>query len=77
METRPLPAPAVDLSVFVLATVDDHIAAFERIRGHLSAGRPIGAGHRLTLAADSVALAAQYVSRMSSALELPPADRAD
>lgn len=68
MEMRSVPAPAVDLSVFVLAAVDDHIAVFQRIRDRLDPGCLIAAGDRQSLAAASVAAATQYVLQMSSAL---------
>ena len=64
------PAPHVDLSVYVLAAVDEHLATFQRIRDLLSAGIPVDAGDRRALAADSIAAAARYVATMSSALDL-------
>lgn len=64
------PTPDVDLSVYVLAAVDEHLATFQRIRDLLRAGCTIDAGDRRALAADSVAVAARYASAMSKALDL-------
>lgn len=65
-----VPAPDVDLSVYVLAVVDEHLAAVQRIRDLLGAGMPVDAGDRRALAVDSIALAARYVATMSNALDL-------
>jgi hypothetical protein len=69
MKVSHAPTPDVDLSVYVLAAIDEHLAGFQRIRDLLRAGCTIGAGERRALAADSVALAARYASAMSKALE--------
>ncbi|MET8151675.1 hypothetical protein ACIBSW_38205 [Actinoplanes sp. NPDC049668] len=68
------PTPDVDLSVYVLAAVDEHLATFARIREMLRAGCTIDAGERRALAVDSAAVAARYAATMSKALDLA-ADR--
>jgi hypothetical protein len=70
VEPSSAPEPDVDLSVFVLAAVDDHLADFQRIRDLLSSGGPVDAGGRRALAVHSAALAGRYAARMSSALDL-------
>ncbi|MET0424995.1 MAG: hypothetical protein ABW046_14015, partial [Actinoplanes sp.] len=60
--------PDVDLLVYVLQAVDEHLAALQQIRTELKAGRPIGPGGRLALALESVEVAAQFVEKMNRAL---------
>ncbi|GID93770.1 hypothetical protein ACFQFC_07020 [Amorphoplanes digitatis] len=74
MEVSYAPTPDVDLSVYVLAAVDEHLATFQRIRELLRAGCTIDAGERRALAVDSVAVAARYAATMGKALD-PAADR--
>ncbi|MEU7907653.1 hypothetical protein [Actinoplanes sp. NPDC049118] len=74
MKVSNAPTPDVDLSVYVLAAVDEHLATFQRIRAMLRTGCTIDAGDRRALAVDSVAVAARYAAAMSKALDLA-ADR--
>jgi hypothetical protein len=70
VEPSSAPQPDVDLSVFVLDAVDEHLANFQRIRNLLSAGGPVDAGGRRALAVHSAALAGRYAARMSGVLDL-------
>jgi len=64
----PILEPDVDLLIYVLRAVDDHLAALQQIRTELRAGRPTGPGGRLALALESVEVAGQFVEKMNRAL---------
>lgn len=68
METLSKPTPELDLSAFVLAAVDDHLAVLQHLRNRLRAGRSIGPGGRRALALASVAAAGEFVATMNRAL---------
>lgn len=57
------------MSAYVLAALDEHLAALSRIRQDMRATGTIGPGDRRTLALDSVAQAAQFADEVRRALD--------
>lgn len=70
-ETR-LPAPEVDLSTYVLAAVDEHLATLQSVRRQLAATRKVDPGTCWNAAENSVSSARRYAEEMAQALRLAP-----
>ena len=68
----PFPTPEVDVSAYVLAAVDDHLAMMKSVRHQLATCRKIEPGTRWTAAATSVSSARRYAEEMTRALRLTP-----
>ena len=62
------PVPEADLSAYVLAAVDEHLAALAAIRRQLVMSRPVEPGARWNAAALSVLSARRYADDVASAL---------
>jgi len=67
-----LPAPEVDLSTYVLAAVDAHLATLQSVRSQLAATRKIDPGTCWSAAESSVSSARRYAEEISQALRLAP-----
>ena len=66
----PLPMPEVDLSVYVLAAVDRHLAALQAVRHQLVMSRAVEPGACWNAAALSVSAAQRYADEVARALRL-------
>lgn len=67
---RPAAVPEADLSSYVLAALDEHLAVLHAIRDQLTTARPIHPGARRAAAAHSVAAARDYADEVARALNL-------
>jgi hypothetical protein len=73
--TRPeprVPAPEVDLSTYVLAVVDEHLAILQSVRSQLAATRKVDPGTCWHAAESSVTSARRYAEEITHALRLVP-----
>lgn len=68
METLGKPAPDVDLSVYVLVALDDHLADLQRVRDRLRANRSFDLGGRRALVLEGVASADRFTSAVRHAI---------
>ena len=68
METLGGPAPDVDLSVFVLVALDEHLADLQRVRDRLCAHRPTDLGGRRALVLEGVASADRFTAAVRHAV---------
>jgi hypothetical protein len=65
---RPSERPDADLATFVLAALDQQLAALTELRKTLTAGRPSHPGANLYAAAASVVAARRYAEHVTAAL---------
>jgi hypothetical protein len=70
-----LPPPDIDLSMYVLAAVDEHLAMLQSVRRALTTSRKIEPGTRWAAAEISVSSALRYADEMTRALRLAAGHR--
>jgi hypothetical protein len=71
MTTDAAPITEIDLSAYVLALLDEHVAAMRAVRDRMRVGGTISPGERYAIALDSVTIAESYAARLTRALHGP------